>query len=138
MQAPVSIYVSLILEERSSFFHVCVARLFFCLSGSCRCLLCAVRCGWAQGDHRIFLTAAEDVGEAGEIFLVHNANPLCGEGLLQIHIHIIGMVVGFQANIAAWRQQIFEIELADECILLIIYRTALISEITIEDKAVIQ
>ena len=42
------------------------------------------------------------------------------------------MVVGFQADIAAGRQQIFEVELTDEGILLIVDRTVFVPEVSVE------
>ena len=48
------------------------------------------------------------------------------------------MVVGFQADIAAGRQQIFEVELTDESILLVVYDAVLISEVSVEYEAIVQ
>lgn len=59
-----------------------------------------------------------------------------GEGLFQIHIHVVGVVVGFEADVAAGREQILEVELADEGILL--RRVVLVAEVAVEDKAVVQ
>ena len=42
------------------------------------------------------------------------------------------MVVGFQADITAGRQQIFEVELTDEGILLIVDRTVFVPEVSVE------
>ena len=47
------------------------------------------------------------------------------------------MVVGFQADITAGRQQIFEVEFTDEGILLIVDRTVFVPEVPFEYEAVL-
>ena len=47
------------------------------------------------------------------------------------------MVVGFQADITAGRQQLFEVEFTDEGILLIVDRTVFVPEVSVEYEAVV-
>ena len=47
------------------------------------------------------------------------------------------MVVGFQADITAGRQQIFEVELSDEGILMIVERTVFVPEVSVKYEVVV-
>lgn len=72
-----------------------------------------------------------------EVFLKHDTHSLGGERPFQIAVHVIGMIVGFQSDFAAFGQLIFKVELTHEVVLLLVGIVS-VAEASVEQQAVVE
>ena len=71
-----------------------------------------------------------------EVALEHDADALGRKRLFEVLVHVVGVVVRLEADVAALRQLVFQVELADEGVLLV--RVILVAEISVEYKPVVE
>ena len=66
----------------------------------------------------------------------HDSYALCRQCRFDVIIAVVIMIIGLQSYRSAFIQQVFQIEISDECI--VIDRVVSISEVPIENQSIVQ
>ena len=66
----------------------------------------------------------------------HDPYALCRQCRFDVIIAVVIMIIGLQSYRSAFIQQVFQIEISDECI--VIDRVVSISEVPIENQSIVQ
>lgn len=68
--------------------------------------------------------------------LEHYAYALRGQRVACVVVLVVVAVVGLQAEVAAFREQIFDVEVADEAVA--VHRVVVVAEVAVEQQAVVE
>ena len=83
-----------------------------------------------------FLPVSEDVAELVEVFFENESYSLCCQRVT-CEISVVGLVVDAEGYVSVWRQEVADVEVADEGRLVFRYVVA-VAELPVEEEAVIE